>query len=568
MRRRPCARVSVSAGRIGRAQRITGLEYALCSLIVLFGASIRVTGLTSGDLWADDAWITLPVRVGLREAIRMDVSTPLFVLLLREWASVDVASTPFVQLLPLLASLLAIAAVWWLVRTVGGRMWTRVLVTTLAAVNPMAVVYATRVKEYSIEELLGVLLLITLVKTIQRPAPGRLMALLGLSVVACVTSGALVLFVAGILIAATIQGLRTGLQRDRFWLATVFGTALAMGASYLIFYNHIPPLLNAFWSPFEVSSLNQFPLTHTAGLIGNGIAHGFVGVPLQVGPFPYTYQLSNAGFAVALATAAVVFVFMIALMAGALWITRAGLTGAGTAAIASTSVILIAMLASVTGHVPLGGGRTDLWWYPAAWCLIAIVLEAAFTMFDPLVARQSTHGRKLITIASSILLVVIVVPFGIDNRSWYPAQDVRALVLQHRAEIRPTDWIDFSSYNSWSWALYGLGPFHIWFNRGKVHTEKGWVVVNDKFDVQQILNTDPSSICTRTRRIWWIGVNSSANNPSSYRLSGPSASVINPPGSVFTKFLSLGWQESQLILGQGVHAILYTHPGTCRRTRS
>ena len=550
-------------GRTVRSERITRVEYLVCSTIVLFGAAIRIPGLTSGDIWEDDAWITLPVRVGLREALRMDVSTPLFVLLLRQWASIDVTATNFVQLLPLATSLLAIASVWWLVRTIGGRMWTRALVTTLVAINPIFIVYSTRIKEYSFEVLLGTLLLVCLAKSIQRPTPWRSMLLLGVSVIACFSSGALVLFVGGVLVAFVIQGLRTRRAKDRYWIVTIIGTCISMLTSYIIFYDHIPPRLQQFWAPYEFSHLNAAPLTHTTGLIGNGIAHGLLGVPIQVGPFPYTYQLTAVGFAVAFATAVVVFIAFLGLTAGALWLTRSEVSPAGTATLASTSILVIALLAAVTGHAPLGGGRTDLWWYPAVWCIVAVVIEASFLRFAPLLHHLKESHRRAVVFTSALLVVAIAVPYGIYYRSWYPAQDLRALFSQNQAEIRPTDWIYLSTYNSWTWAVEGLGPFHILFDSGNVHTGKGWTVSVDKFNVQQIIGSDPASICSRSRRVWWIGVNYSENNPSNYRLSGVVGNTINAEQSVFTHFLSYGWHESQVIVGRGVNAILYTHPEPC-----
>jgi hypothetical protein len=559
--------------RVNRPARVTGIEYALCSGILLLATVIRLPGFAAGDLWEDDAWITLPVRFGLRQALRMDVSTPLFVLVLRDWASIDLSSTAFIQLLPLVTSLLSIAAMWWLVRTIGGRLWTRVIVTTLAAVNPTAVEYSTRVKEYSVELLLGTLLLICLAKVIQRPTPRRSMILLALAVAACLTSGVLVIFVGGVLAAFVIQGVREERQRDRYWIATVVGSAIAMGGSYLVFYDHIPPHLQHFWAPFEFGRSTSSPLTHTFGIIGNGIAHGFIGTPLQVGPFPYTYFLSSNGWTVAILTAVVVFALLIALMAFSLWTTRSEVSAAGSAAIASSAVIALAIFASITAHAPLGGGRTDLWWFPAAWCLLAIVIEAAFSRLAPTVGTLSNAARRAIAVGGAILLVVVAVPYGIYFRAWYPGQDLRALFSQHQSQIRPTDWIYLSLYNTFAYALYDLGPYHIVFDSGDVHTGKGWSVTIDKFDVQHYVVDDPGDICNHTQRFWWIGITDSIANPSSYRLSGLAGneiyagSQVNSNGPGFSQFSDVlaayNWQPSQIITGTGVDAVLFTHSGAC-----
>ncbi len=488
----------------------------------------------------------------------MDVSTPLFLFAVREWASINYSSTAFVQAFPLVVSLLSIAAMWWLVRTIGGRMWTRVLVTSLVAVNPMFVVYSTRIKEYSVEVLLGVLLLIALAKLTQRPTPRRSITLLVLSIVACVTSGALVLFVGGIAVAVAIQGLREGWYRDRYWMADVVGISLAMGVSYVSFYNKFTAHLQQFWSSYEFGGPNSAPVTHTIGFMGNGIAHGLLGTPLQVGPFPYPYALSNAGFEVSLATGIAVFGILLALMVSAVWTSRKQDSAARTTAIAASSVIAIAFFAAAAGHAPFGGGRTDLWWYPAFWSLLAISLESGFRRFAPSVAQLSTSVRRTITIGCSLLLIMVAIPFGMYFRSWYPAQDIRALFSQHQAAIRPTDWVYLSSYNTWSYALYGLGPFHIQFG---VQNGKGWLVSVDKFDVQRFVTVEPWAICLRSRRLWWIGINSSILYASSYRLTGPAGSETLASGA--RELASYGWIPSRVIVGNGVNAILYTHPGAC-----
>jgi hypothetical protein len=551
-----------------RRTRVVGavprVEYALCSLIVLFGMVIRVPGFAAGDLWPDDAWITLPVRVGLREALRMDVSTPLFLLALRQWAMLDLSSTAFIQLLPFTASLLAIAAVWWLVRTIGGRMWTRVLVTTFAAANPLNVIYSMRVKEYSVEVLLGLLLLICLAKAVQGPSARRSIALLALSVVACVTSGALVLFVGGVLVSFAIQGLRAHRQRDRYWMATVVGTCVAMVGSFLAFYDHLPPLLNREWAPLEFNSGNPNSLVHTIGVMGSGIATGFLGLHLETQSFPREFDLTGAGFDAAFITAGVVFVALLALIGGSLWLTRSPITAAGTCAIASSAVIMIAILAAVTGHAPLGGGRTDLWWYPAVWCLAAIVIEAAFRRFSPGVRRLEEPVRRSITVVAAVLLAVTAVLFGFHYRSVYPTQDLRALFAQNQAQLRPTDWIYVEPAEAYVWALYGLGPFHIQFDTATNDpSDTGWRVVIDKFDAQERVILDPSSVCARTSRIWWIGKNASEFTPAAESVVGPRHMRIVAPTGSFANLLDLGWRQSEIILGRGVSAILYTHPGTC-----
>jgi hypothetical protein len=544
---------------------VTRLEIALCSAIVLFGASIRLPGLSASDLWEDDAWLVLPAKVGLHQALRMDVSTPLFLLVLRQWALLDPGTTAFIQFLPLVASIAGIAALWWLVRTLGGSLWTRAIVTLFGAVTPDAVEYSVRVKEYSVEVLLGLLLLIGLAKAVEHPTPRRAMTLLVLSVLACLTSGVLVLFVAAVLAAYVLFGVRRRDRLDRWWEASVAGTGIAIGATYLAFYDQIPPALQRFWSTFEFTPSNTHTWNQTLSIIGEGVAHGFLGTPLLVGQFPDAFSaITKTQYEHASWLAMVLLVVVLAIMAHVLWRARSDTSGRSAAGVASVVVLVVASVASATGHAPLGGGRTDMWWYPAAWCTLAIVLDDLLRAVVPGPRTGSGVRRRSIAVACGALLLVVAVPFGIHFRAWYPTQDVRALLREHQAQILPTDWVFVARPVSFAWAYYGLGPFHIVFDDTGVQTEQGWSVSVDRFDVQRLLSTDPAVLCRRTRRIWWIGSNPYASNPNNYRITtGSLLREVDQTMAPFTTLLSLGWSRTQVIVGNGVNAQLFTHPGAC-----
>ncbi|MEI6736272.1 MAG: hypothetical protein WCL31_05040 [Actinomycetes bacterium] len=54
-------------------------------LIVLFGLWTRLGGFSSHQLWFDDAWVAVPAKVPLGEAVHMVNTTPLFSIFMRQW---------------------------------------------------------------------------------------------------------------------------------------------------------------------------------------------------------------------------------------------------------------------------------------------------------------------------------------------------------------------------------------------------------------------------------------------------------------------------------------------------
>jgi hypothetical protein len=494
----------------------------------------------------------------------MDISTPLFLVVLRQWVQFDPTSTAFIQVLPFLASIASIAVLWWLVRTLGGSLWTRVIVTTIGAVAPDAVEYSMRVKEYSTEMLLGLLLLVALAKAIQHPTPKRTTLLLAACVVACLTSGTLVLFVVGVLGAFVIDGIRRRRARDPWLIAYGAGTVAAVGATYFAFYDHIPPALQQFWSTFEFSASNTRPLGHKVAIIGEGIAHGLVGTPLLVGTFPDPYSaISKSQYANATLIAAAFFACLFAGIAAVLWRSRKQADVSSAVGIAAVIVLLIAIAASVSGHAPLGGGRTDIWWYPAAWCLLAILVEDLLRVIGPRLKAAAKVPRNTLTLAGAAVLVAVAVPFGYHFRAWYPSQDVRGLFAQDQGELRHADWVYVARPVSFAWAFYGLGQFQVVFDSGSVHTNQGWSVSQDRFNLQETLTSDPASLCGLTRSIWWVGPNPYASNPNNYKFVGAVDNKIGPPTAPFSSLLGLGWKQTQVIAGVGVNAQLFTHPQAC-----
>jgi hypothetical protein len=370
-----------------------------------------------------------------------------------------------------------------------------------------------------------------------------------------------------VLVAGVVQALRDPRLRS-VWGGSVGGALLiAIGATYAAFYDHVPPALNKFWATFEFSPSNPRPAVHTVGIMAEGITHGLLGTPLVVGPFPDPFSALSSHQYAELTYLAVPVVLVAVLTAGLvvrrLWTE---VSAASTVGLASVVVLLGAVFAAGTGRAPLGGGRTDMWWYPAAWCLLALVLVGVCSMLGPRLSHVAAARRRVAATASCVVLSVLAVPFGVHFRAWYPAQDVRALYAADHGTLSHARWIYVERPIAFAWAYYGLGTFRIVFDHGDVHTDQGWSVNFDRPDVERILVHDPSRLCRSTNQIWWVGGNPEASNPNIYRFTGAALRHVGTPGTTFSVLLGDGWRRTEAIVGNGVSAVLFVHTGRCGRS--
>jgi len=544
--------------------KVRRLELVVCIGIILFGAAVRLPGLSGGDLWADDAWIALTAKVGLHQALQIAANTPLLGLLLRQWIAIDPGTTWFAQLLPMLAGLGAIPAVWWLARCLRAALWTKAVVALMAATAPAAILYGTRVKEYPFELLFGTLLMVGLAKTVALPDSRWRWVLVGGVLVACLSSGLLTVFSLAVVVALGVSLLRST-ERPRGSIAALAIMVCCVAGSVLLLYRSVPPALQRFWEPWEiVRPLHRSGIDRSIALMGSGIAHGIAGIPQPTGPFPLTIALSNSQIFVGWLLA---IVEVLLLLAAVLVVVRrlgARNEPAASVGLGAIGVLALAIAGAAVGKLPLGGGRTDLWWYPAVWALSILVLEA---LRSQLVGRQFAHRRASSApalLAVGLVPILILASLGIWFRAWYPHQDIRSLVTSIEPKLRTGDWIVVGGKNQWTWAYDGVTPVAFHYDRHSQRWTEGFNLSVDRPpDAITRLAAGMPPACASTRRIWVIGYQASVASPSAYRLTGPAGRVDQSDIVAVPLLARSGFHLHSTVQGDGVYASLWTHEGPC-----
>lgn len=533
---------------ISRAEKIGG------AAVGLFGLALRLPGLTSGDLWADDAWLAMAARVPLREVSHVTLTTPLLSYFLAGWIRLDPSPSWWAQLPGLVMGVAAIFVVWRLAAEIGVGVFARLAVALMAASSPGAIEYSMRVKEYPSELLIGALLLLALARW-RRTRHRTPLIWLGVGgVLACFWSGSLVAEVGVIAVVVMVSGRR---QREAIVVAGALLVACATAA--LTFLSRLPPSLNIFWAPQEIQHLGVASSTsRNLALIGNGVAHGLVGVPLLVGKFPLVLALSPHQVRLGHLQAAVE-VLCLSLAAFVVVVTRRRREPAATIGVTSLGIIGAALAGALLGKAPLGGVRTDLWWYPAAWVLSALVLDA-------MARRLTTRGAPpLLVQAVGVTTLLGIAAVGLAFPAWYPTTDLRGVIAAIGRPLGPHDAVLVAGRIPFTWAYDGVGPFQIDHDHGVHRMTNGYgVSVSRPPDVRQEIISSPASMCQRFTAIFIVTSDNSLASPSAYRLPTPTQSHLNAAhAAAKTTLLNHGWTVTSTRRRAGVVATELRHNGLC-----
>jgi hypothetical protein len=467
-------------------------------LLVAFGAVLRAHGFTSQDLWFDDAWVALAAKVGIGQALHMGLAAPGYFLALRAWITLDPGTTAWLQLPGFALGVLAIPATWLLLRWYGFSRWIAVGGALLVTVMPILVLYSTRVKEYPFD-FLAACGLLAVYEGVRRRPSARLLAALGVaSVVAVFASGSCVVVVVASWLLVVVQ-----LARDRaLRAALVTWAAVAAGGCVLawaLFFRSLPDALYRYWRVrgylFDFHSVAT--LEKSVSLTFGGFAHEAFGIPAA----PTFFRYSDGFHSTSLTFAGIV-VFL-AVVGGP--VVLAARARAVTPALASVTVLGLALALAVLGVAPFGDGRTDEVVYPAMLICLATSVDALARWW-----RTAPVGRGAARLAAGALATLVVVgalAFGALHPADYPSIDLRGLSAQLRPDLRPGDRVFVATFNSFGWCYYRLSPCTVvvggspqWVQGFRPSTrEPTFVATSEQSVLPQILPALHGS------RIWYVG---------------------------------------------------------------
>ena len=380
------------------------------ALVVVVAVVVRWPALAPNTLWLDDAWVALVARADdPAEFARLTFTVPGFTALV--WGTTDLAglSSLSAQAPALVAGIVAVPVAWATARRLGARVPAALLAASLVAVAPAHVVYSTRVKAYTTEVLLALVLILLAADVVEEPnRPRRWGVLTVVAVVATCVSATLAFAVSGVVVAGLVAAWPRGgsARRSAVVAAAAYGV-FAAGFWWAV-VRPVPDSLRAYWSS------RYLPLDDL-GVAAHRFVDGSRVVLEALLPLPAPVGAILVVLALAVAT------------------RRRPALGLGL-----LTMVVAAVAAALVGAAPWGSGRTELF-------LLAPVAVAIAIAVDAPAPRWWSHG--VVGAAVGALLVVAVTADPVR----YPAYDVRPFITA--AEDADVAVLVYPS-TRWAYGLY------------------------------------------------------------------------------------------------------------------
>jgi hypothetical protein len=417
--------------------RISGRSIILDGgIILVLGGLVLLlvfSALGPDSLYRDDAWQALAVRVEtIGDALKSGVTAPGFSLLLRGWSALAGTSELVLQMPALVGGMLAPPLLYCLARFLG---WTRAvafLAGVLLAIAPVLGTYATRVKPFTLDALLTIVLFFLAWRLLDDPARGAGWAVLaGMAALAFLFSATAGLVGSAFLGVCGLLGWRGAQEARGAAFASLLIYAVIVGVWFLGFLgvSH-NAALHEFWQAHFVP-VDQGPVVAIKALARN------------IGAFLASLVMAPASLPKEIPA-----------------VLLACLVGPGAVLAVrrfrARSLLLlaplgIAVVLAMAERVPLGGGRTDLYLAPLVVLLAVLPIETLVRRFG------ASHGRRF-ALGASAFLVAVAIPFG---RAAYPVEDMQRLTVTLERHAAPEDAIVVYPQATYMVAYYGSGRVSI-----------------------------------------------------------------------------------------------------------
>lgn len=390
---------------VARAARIRlFLGYAL---ILAAGILIRIPLLDPPSLWYDDEWVAALARfTGPREWLEYRASVPMgFVAGLKGFSYLDADPERGLQLLPMICGLIAPLLLGWLVQRETKLPPLGLVAAALLAMSPVAVGYSMRVKQFSWDALIVVLVLLFGFSALKKAAAPSWRQTLP-------TTVATLLSYVSILVAAPLLhiSLLRSLVRERPSLGRALQRALPTLAIDLVW-------LSYYWFRLRAQSRGDVNFFwRLRGVLPEWTADGLIGYFFSSGPYGFTKAIGNALPVIepTLGTLLVVISLLV------LWTDRSSRwLGAFF-----SSFYILALSGALLGVYPFGGIRTDIFSYPVTVFLVCLALGIGLNRFAA--HRRVVIASMLAGISLAIFLLQVVRPRPAPTP--YPARSDAELV--------------------------------------------------------------------------------------------------------------------------------------------
>ena len=510
-----------TSGRRLRAARCIDLRIA--ATLVAASLALRVGGVTSGSLYRDDAWVALGARTDLLTAAKLGLTVPGFATFHAVWGRMDAASW-WAQLPQLAASVATVGATFLLARRMGGERAWALAGAGAVALSAEAIVFATRVKPYSMDSLHAVGVMALALWTVRRPTGRRWLALAGACLAAEIWSASIFPITTSAIAWAVWMCLRhpdpdataTGSARSRAAAtATLIAHVFVIGIAAFAVARATPPPLHDSWGSNYISSPER--AWRIAAALAGGLFHrgGSLGAVV----------LGLAAFVVA-------------------WRRR-------DLAPLLLGPIGLAVALAMAGRVPLGGGRIDIYLYPTLALTLAVGLDE---VARPLLRRPRTAGPAAVLVTVALVAVTLVSARHVVERAPYPGSEMASLVDQLDGARQPGDGVVVAPYSRFAYARSARPDPIITISRR--YSTRFTVASPDPAVLilpaeYYEVGYDPDAgvpFARRHRRVWYVGTDTPATDTA-------------PPMQAYeyepeNRILAAGWRVTRTIRVRGAHADL------------
>jgi len=494
---------------------------------MVVGTILRVQGLTSTDLWFDDAWAALSQRYPLATAVHMTQTTPGWSLAERQWNLLHPGVSWWAQLPQLVLGIAAIGIIAALLRWYRCPRWAVLLGTAVICVSPAAVTYSSRVKEYMADLVLSCLLLF-LAEQWRRDHSSRrnLGMLVAALFVTPFVSATLLSVSAGISASVLLIAIFSPALR-RAAVAICLSAVVGLGLLWELWLHNLTGslkhelLLDGYLVDYR--SLHGF--LHSAQVIGSGLSQQLLGLPYNVNRAD---QAIHPGL---LLWSIIVEVLLVVMVLRPLKRTIATRSLDPFAIPAMVTGVAIAMAA--LDVEPLGHGRTDIYLYP---CLLLLMIDGC-TALRPRVRSAVARGALSASVVG-LACVALLQPLG------YPARNLSSPVHALLAQPLPaTTAIVVSPWNAYTWSLDQLSPTAVSTKAPLFQWSAGFHVVS--LDDHVVISANyflPDweflFLHQHFDHLWYAALTQRANDPH----------VINPNAPLVDRelryLLTHGWAET------------------------
>jgi len=400
----------------------------LVAALTAWAAWLRVPGLDPRSLWHDDQWVGIVVsRMTLSEYRALGPPVPAGFA-----ASLAVLARLFpdpewpLQVVPVACSLVQIPLIGWIVLRLTGHPALGLLAAALLLVDPLLSEYSVRAKQYSMEGLLTLGLVLLATWVVESPDRRR-KSTLALASAAAMTSSFSALFVGGALVGAFLLHDVGRWRRTRVLPSGTRAApaAFALGAAlvYAIFlHGAVRPSLVDFWTSHYVPVGDPGAL---ARLLEER------GAAFFTGSFPR-----------ALAPAALLVPLGLGV---ALWRPATRWLGV-------TNLFLWTQLvaASALHRYPLGGGRTDLFAHGLTIILVCFAVSLLLSL---------PRMRRPLSVA--VTAAALAVAASMAEPSRYPEQQDAQLVRRAHELLRPQDGLLVYPFSGLAVGYYWPGEIRL-----------------------------------------------------------------------------------------------------------